>query len=74
MQQDEALISGRVRGLLDKKSLSGSELARRLDVSQSYVSRRLRGEVPWRATELTRVADIVGVPVTELLAPAQVPA
>ncbi|TDC01858.1 XRE family transcriptional regulator [Micromonospora fluostatini] len=71
MQQDEALISTQVRALLDERSLSGSELARRIGASQSYVSRRLRGEVPWRASDLGRIAKVVNVPVADLVDPAR---
>lgn len=70
MEQDEALISQRVQALLDEHSMSGSELARRLGTSQSYVSRRIRGDVPWRATDLNRIAGLVGVPVVTLIDPS----
>ncbi len=75
MQRDEAQISKRVRALLDEREMSGSELARRLGETQSYVSRRIQGAVPWRATDLVRIASVLGVPVASLLPDAaQAPA
>jgi len=67
MELDEAQISRRVRSLLEERGISGSELARRLGASQSYVSRRIQGTVPWRATDLVNIASVLGVPAAGLL-------
>lgn len=67
MGTPEAQISGRVRALLAERDISGSELARRLGLTQSYVSRRLRDDVPWRASDLALIARELGVDVSQLL-------
>lgn len=64
-------VSGRVRDLLRERGLSDSAMARELGFSQPYMSRRMRGDVPWRVDELTQIATFLNVPVTELLATAQ---
>ena len=38
-------VARRIQALLDEQNISGSELARRIDVSQTYIWRRLSGEV-----------------------------
>jgi transcriptional regulator with XRE-family HTH domain len=52
---------------LENQHVSGSELARRMDVSQAYVSRRLRAEVPFNLAELDLVAEVLAVPVSQFL-------
>jgi transcriptional regulator with XRE-family HTH domain len=56
-----------------ERRVSGAELARRLNVKQPYISRRLTGEVEFRLSDLQDIAAALGVPVTQLL-PATEPA
>lgn len=44
-----------------------SDLAEMLHVTPTAVSNRLRGIVPWDINELARVAEFLGVPLTDLL-------
>jgi transcriptional regulator with XRE-family HTH domain len=67
MERAEAQVSERVRSLLAERKISDSELARRLNLSQSYFSRRMRGDVAWRTTDLARIAAALHVEVTDLL-------
>lgn len=60
-------VSDRVRATLAVKRVSGAELARRMEVSPTYVWRRVNGEVPFDVADLERIADLIGVPVGELL-------
>jgi len=67
MERSEALITERVRSLIADRGVSGSELARRIGATQSYVSRRIRGDVPWRAGELVKIAAALGCTAADLL-------
>lgn len=64
---EEAMISERIRTLLEDRSISEAELARRLKLSQSYVSRRMRSVVPWRAADLAKIAAVLDTPLSALL-------
>lgn len=54
---------------LDLQKISRRELARRLHVSQSFVSRRLspNGDVEFSVGEIEEIAAILGVPVSKLI-------
>jgi transcriptional regulator with XRE-family HTH domain len=60
-------IINAVQVALDVKGVSGSELARRLGVSQTYVWRRMTGEVSFSIDDLDRVAQALGISVEQLL-------
>jgi len=47
-----------------RQRMSQHELARRLGVTQTTISRRHTGEVPWDVSELLAVAEVLKVPVT----------
>lgn len=51
-----------------RQQISQTAVADRLGLSQTAVSRRLRGEVEFSVTELHAVADVLGLPVERLLA------
>lgn len=58
--------------MLGRKRVTGRELARRLDVSQPWVSYRLTGHKEIGLTDLERIAQALGVEIAELLpAPAR---
>jgi transcriptional regulator with XRE-family HTH domain len=63
--------AARVRAVLREKGVTGSELARRLDFKQPYISRRLTGEVEFRADELIAIAAVLDVPVAQFLPAAE---
>jgi len=50
-----------------RKGLSQTALAELLGISQTAVSKRLRGDTPWDINELIRAADTLGVPLETLL-------
>jgi transcriptional regulator with XRE-family HTH domain len=56
-----------IRVLLARRRMSGSELARRIGQTQPYLSRRLTGEVALDVDDLERIAQALGVSITELL-------
>ena len=66
-------IAERVRGAMAERRITGAELARRLEVTQPYMSRRLTGEVEFRYSDLERIAEALDVPLSRLL-PAEVTA
>ena len=70
MERNEAVVSARLRELLAARGISEVELARRMGFTQSYVSRRMRGEVAWDVDDLNRIAGHLGVPVADLTAGA----
>jgi transcriptional regulator with XRE-family HTH domain len=69
MRLDEAdtAITERVRSTLAELGVSAAELARRMNVKQPYIARRMTGDVPWRAIDLQLAAAALGVPVTQFL-------
>ena len=69
MERTEALISERVRHLLDERGISGSELARQTGWTQSYASRRVRTvkPVPWSLADLGHLAAVLDVPLADFI-------
>jgi hypothetical protein len=55
------LIAEEVRALLARRKMSASELARRMGVSQKYMSRRITGETPLDVDDLDMIATVLGV-------------
>lgn len=60
------LIAEEVRALLGRRKLNASELARRLGVSQPYISRRLTGDTAFDVDDLEKIAQILNVEVADL--------
>lgn len=70
-----AVIGANVRAEMARRGISQTALASRLKVSQSAVSKRLRGETPFDVNELAKVARALGVSMDSLTAgAAEVPA
>ena len=69
MQPDPnaAAVARRVREVLDEAGISAAEVARRLEWTQSYIARRMTGEVPFSAAELILISVVAGVTPTRLL-------
>lgn len=61
------VAASNARAVAARQKLSGREIARRLDTTPVYVSRRLSGEVEFSESDLRRFADVLDVPVTALL-------
>lgn len=56
-----------VKSAVASAGVSGSELARRLDRAQSYVSLRLNGRRAWTLDELDQIARVLNMSVDELM-------
>lgn len=61
------LVAEEVRALLARRRLNGAKLATAIGKSEMYVSRRLRGETAFDLDDLEKIADVLGVPVGQLL-------
>lgn len=62
------LVAKRIRGLMGEQNLSGAELARRLGVSQMWVSDRVRtAKTPIDLNDLDRIAGVLGVSYLDLI-------
>lgn len=59
------IIAAEVRAELARQGISGREFARQLNLPQSYMARRLKGDVEITAAELRMFADILGRPVSQ---------
>lgn len=57
-----------IRVELARKRANQGQLAELLGLSQPAIHRRMSGKVPWRISELTQVAEYLGVTVSALLA------
>lgn len=67
----ERSAAQRARVIATRKKLSGREIARRLNLSPVYVSRRLSGEVEFSETDLRSFASVLGVTAALLLGEGQ---
>jgi len=62
-----AKIAAEVRAEVARQKKSQREIASMLGVDQAGAWRRLNGEQPWRADELVKLAEALGVPVAQFL-------
>jgi len=60
-------VAEEVRVALVRRRMSGRELARKLDVSPSWVSYRLTGSQPIDLNDLQRIAEALGLQPVDLL-------
>lgn len=61
MSSHRAQIAGRVRAELAAAQVTGRGLAKLLGVPHDVMSRRLRGDVAFRADELVDIGRVLGV-------------
>jgi transcriptional regulator with XRE-family HTH domain len=61
-------VAAEVRAQLARKRLSGVRAARALGWTQRYLSRRMTGEVPFTASDLVALANLLEVPITTFFA------
>lgn len=66
-----AAMSAAVRSVVAGKRISGSDLARRLNRAQSYVSVRLNGHKSWTLDEVDQIAKILDIEVDQIYDLAQ---
>ncbi len=50
-----------------RRSMSQTQIAERLGISQPAVSARLLGRTPFDVNELVAIAEVLGVPVSTLI-------
>jgi len=62
-----ATVGAEVRGLLAKHKISQTAAGTELGLSQAAMSRRLAGEIPFNVDELSKLADLMGVPLAMLM-------
>ena len=60
-------VARRLRGILAEQKISGSALAREMDITQAKMSRRTTGVTALTLDELSQIAEILGVSEVELL-------
>jgi transcriptional regulator with XRE-family HTH domain len=60
-------VAEEIRVWMTRRRMSGERLARELDVSPAWVSYRINGQVDIKLGELERIADVLQVPVADLL-------
>lgn len=61
------VVADLVKAEMERQGVSQPTLAKHLGVAQATVWRRLCGEVAFDVTELSAVAEFLGVPVTQFL-------
>ncbi len=61
------LVAGNVRALMARRGVSQHQVADVLGLSQTAVSKRLRGVTPWDVNEMGTLAEAFGVPIAVLL-------
>jgi transcriptional regulator with XRE-family HTH domain len=64
-------VAEEVRALMARRRMTGAELARRLGVSQMWISYRLNGRQPIDLDDLERIARVLGVQPLDLLRSAE---
>jgi len=60
-------VAGEVRAELARQRMTQAAFAELLGRSDPYVTRRLSGEVAFNLTEVDRIAEVLQVPVQQLL-------
>lgn len=67
-----AIVTASVKQAIRERRLSQQEIGRVLGLSQQAVSDRINGRRPFKLRELRPLAEYLGVPAAELLAPPAV--
>lgn len=63
-------VSAEIRAILGRRQMSGAQLARLTNRSQGYVSKRLRGEASFTATDVEDISRVLKVDLLSLLTAA----
>jgi transcriptional regulator with XRE-family HTH domain len=64
-------VAEQVRRLLDERGISGRQLAAQTGIPQRTIANKLSGRNPFDLDDLAKIAAVLEVDVTELLAWAQ---
>lgn len=60
-------VAANIRAAIAYKNTHHKQLRRNLELSQQAFSRRYNGEVDWKATEVAKLADLLGYSTDQLL-------
>lgn len=60
-------VAAEVRAELARQNISRTDAAAKLGMSRTLLWSRLRGETPFKVSELECLAELVGVPVSRFL-------
>ena len=63
----DAAIGRRVHTAMWDRRMTQRELGNRLGLAQNTISAKVRGKTAWGAVELVRVAEILGVSISDLI-------
>lgn len=61
-------VDSRIAVYLRRNNVTQEEMANRLSISGVQFGRKRRGEYDWKLSELIRIADVIGITASELLA------
>lgn len=67
MQTATAQAGANVRAEIARRGVSQAEVSRAIGVSQSQFSKRLRGFIAFDINELAAIAQVLDVPLTDLI-------
>ena len=67
MNPDSAVVAESVRAEMARRQVTPQELAPLVGMSKSTFRRRYRGDQPWRADELMRIARVLNVSATRFI-------
>lgn len=62
-----AIVSRRIRGVMAELGVTQGQLGERIGMRQVVISKRIRGDVPWRVDEVVDVAQALDVPLERML-------
>jgi len=68
-QNIDQIVSAGIRDQMDRQDISQRELAARIGWAQSQLSKRLTGRVPFRSSEIERIARALDTPLDQLMTP-----
>jgi transcriptional regulator with XRE-family HTH domain len=64
------MVSAEVRSVMGNLRISGLRLSQGVGVSQNYLSKRLRDELPFTIDDIELIAGVLGVDYETLVLPA----
>lgn len=65
MDAEQELVAGEIRAMLARRRMSAATAAVKLGWSQTYLSRRMRGEVSFSVADLLALAKLLKVKVID---------
>ena len=66
-QHPTVVVGANVRAEMARRRVLQADLAKHLELPQTAISHRVRGEVPWDINELVAAAELLGVNIAVLL-------